>query len=207
MNKMTGIILMLSGTILFLVGIYFYNTPINPKNSPSVVPEIVIKDSVQPKSETESIDQNKKKGNDFEDFITQKFNKKYFKLKEWAGDKYVNGIYAETTLNPDLLYEFSLKGETSMFAVECKWRKNLYKNSIEFATQDQLERYRKYEEKRSLTVFLAIGLGGLATDPDHLYIVPLSQIKSNSLSKEFLGKFEKDKTANFFFDPQSKELR
>ena len=40
-------------------------------------------------SETELIDYKKKKGDDFEKFIVQKFNKKYFKIKEWAGDKYV----------------------------------------------------------------------------------------------------------------------
>jgi len=198
---------MLCGTILFLVGIYFYNSQRIQKNKPAFASEEITKESELSKSDPESNDQNKKNGNDFEEFITQKFTKKYFKLKEWAGDKYVNGIYAETTLNPDLLYEFSLKGETSMFAVECKWRKKLYKNSIEFASRDQLERYRKYEGKRNLPVFVAIGLGGQATGPDHLYIVPLGQIKSNILEKDFLDKFEKDNKENFFFDPQTKVLR
>ena len=58
-------------------------------------------------SETEIIDYRKKKGDDFEKFIVQKFNKKFFRIKEWAGDKYVKGIYAETTPQPDLLLEFS----------------------------------------------------------------------------------------------------
>jgi uncharacterized membrane protein YebE (DUF533 family) len=55
--------------------------------------------------ETEVIDQVKKKGNDFEKYVVEKFSKKYFKLKEWAGDKYVNGTYAETTLHPDLVLQ------------------------------------------------------------------------------------------------------
>ena len=59
--------------------------------------------------------------------MVAKFSKKYFKLKEWAGDKYVNGTYAETNFHPDLVFKFTLKGESKTFAVECKWRKELYK--------------------------------------------------------------------------------
>jgi len=36
------------------------------------------------KAETEIIDQNKKNGNDFEKFVVQKFDKKYFSIKNWA---------------------------------------------------------------------------------------------------------------------------
>ena len=238
---MTGIILMLSGSILFLVGLYFYNSPIKPENQPASRPETIAAESVLTKSESvierknadaklltyekrltdfeqkqkiriiksvsNSTDQNEKNGYDFEKFIVQKFNPNYFKIKEWAGDKYVNGIYAETTLNPDILFKFSLKGEAFFFSVECKWRKDFYQNSIEFATRDQLERYRRYEEKENLPVFIAIGIGGQAVAPNHLYIVPLGQIGSNILNKDFLEEFEKDTEEKFFYDPQTEELR
>ena len=63
--------------------------------------------------ETKKLDKNKEKGNDFEAFIVRKFSKKYFELLDWAGDKYVDGIYAATTTQPDLkksLYiSYSLK--------------------------------------------------------------------------------------------------
>jgi len=78
-------------------------------------------------SETEIIDLNKKNGADFEKFIVQKFDKKYYTIKEWAGDKYINGTYAESTTQPDILLEFNLNHKSSQLSVECKWRKNLYK--------------------------------------------------------------------------------
>jgi len=49
---------------------------------------------------------NSKYGCDFKKFIVQKFDKKYFKIKQWAGDKYVDGVYADTNLDPDILVEF-----------------------------------------------------------------------------------------------------
>ena len=74
-------------------------------------------------SETELIDYDKKNGDDFEKFIVKKFNSKYYNVKEWAGDKYVDGIYADTTQQPDLRMEFQFRKRSYEFSIECKWRK------------------------------------------------------------------------------------
>lgn len=150
-------------------------------------------------AETEKLERDKKNGDDFEKFIVQKFDKKYFKIKEWAGDKYVNGLYAETTQNPDILFEFKLKDEIRLFSVECKWRKKLFKNGVEFASDSQLARYRKFESERSIPVFVAIGISGEASHPDHLYMIPLKNIMSTFLTIEELKSFEKKDDRNFFY--------
>jgi hypothetical protein len=111
-------------------------------------------------SETAIIDYNKKNGDDFEKFIVQKFDKKFYTIKEWAGDKYINGTYAKTTPQPDILVEFKLRQESRQLSVECKWRKNLYKNGVEFAKQEQFERYKNFESEMKIPVFIAIGIGG-----------------------------------------------
>jgi hypothetical protein len=158
-------------------------------------------------SETQLIDVKKQKGDDFEKYIVQKFNKKFFRIKEWAGDKYVKGVYAETTPQPDLLIEFNLKNETALFSVECKWRQNLYKNGVEFASQDQFTRYQNFEKDRQIPVFLAIGLGGKASSPEKLFIIPLNQINSNFIYLKALEKYEKNPESNFFFDPETNTLK
>lgn len=158
-------------------------------------------------SETELIDYNKKKGDDFEKFIVQKFNKKFFHIKEWAGDKYVKGIYAETTPQPDLLVEFNLNQNTYPFAVECKWRQNLYKGGIEFANKDQFSRYKNYEKTKNLPVFIAIGIGGKADSPENVYIVPLRLIEKNFIILKDLNKYKKDTDNYFYYDIKTKVLK
>ena len=158
-------------------------------------------------SETELIDYKKKKGDDFEKFIVQKFDKKYFRIKEWAGDKYVNGIYADTTPQPDILLEFNLKQKTTKFSVECKWRQKLYKNGIEFAKKKQFERYKDFEKKQNHPVFIAIGIGGKAILPAQLYVVPLQEIDNNFIHIKELKKYEKKVNSDFFFDIETKELK
>jgi len=158
-------------------------------------------------SETELIDYKKKNGDDFEKFVVQKFDKKYFTIKEWAGDKYVNGTYAETTPQPDLLLEFSLKQKTSEFSVECKWRQNLYRNGVEFAKKVQFERYKNFQENKKVPVFIAIGIGGKGISPEKLYIVPLKEIDNNFIHIKKLKEYEKKVNSNFFFDFEKKELK
>ena len=158
-------------------------------------------------SETEIIDYNKKNGDDFEKFVAQKFDKKYFRIKEWAGDKYINGVYADTTPQPDLLLEFSFKQKTTVFSVECKWRRKFYKNGIEFANMAQFERYKNFERKQKIPVFIAIGIGGKAISPENLYVVPLKDIDNNFILKKELNKYEKKVNSGFFFNADKKELR
>ncbi len=158
-------------------------------------------------SETALIDYNKKHGDDFEKFVVKKFNKDFFTIKEWAGDKYVDGSYAETTPQPDLLMEFRIQENSSRFAVECKWRKNLYKNGIIFASREQLNRYKNYGEKNEIPVFLAIGMGGKGISPEKLYVIPLKDIDKNYIHKSKLSRYEKDIENNFFYDYKTKKLK
>lgn len=159
------------------------------------------------KPETAVIDYNAQKGLDFEKYVVQKFSKKYFKIKEWAGDKYVNGIYAENTLHPDIVLEFKLEEEMKVFAVECKWRNSEYKNAIEFSKSDQLARYKNFQKTRGIPVFIAIGLGGTASDPARLFIVPLKEIEGPKITLSELEKHEKQNLSkNFFFNAKTEEL-
>ncbi len=158
-------------------------------------------------SETVIIDYNKKNGDDFEKYIVQKFDKKYYSIKEWAGDKYINGTYAKTTPQPDILLEFKFRQKSGQLSIECKWRKNLYKNGVEFAKQEQFERYRNFQDNMNIPVFIAIGIGGKGHSPEQLFIVPLSKIDSNFIHINKLKYYEKRVNTNFFFDIETNELK
>jgi hypothetical protein len=158
-------------------------------------------------SETAIIDYLKKNGDDFEKFIVQKFSKRFFTIKEWAGDKYVNGIYAVTTQQPDLLIEFQMGNQRSSFSVECKWRKRFYNSEIEFATQEQFDRYKNFQESMQIPVYVAIGIGGKGGAPEHLYLVPLNSLDGTIIHFNKIRKYKKPLDKDFFFDPEKKELR
>jgi hypothetical protein len=210
---MTGIVLMITGSILLVIGLIVFNLSAKDKKQATNGSESdkivgVEKNSIhEPKEmKIKTFDSPEKKGYDFEKYIVQKFDKKYFKIKEWAGDKYINGIYAETTVYPDVLFEFKLNDVTKHFAVECKWRNHINKNGIEFASTAQLDRYRKYEITKEIPVFVAIGIGGTASNPEHLYIIPLKKVKSTVLQISELNYYKKAKNKKFFYDLATETL-
>ena len=157
-------------------------------------------------SETQLVNLEEKNGLEFEQFIVQKFSKKVFTLKEWAGDKYVNGVYAETTQHPDLLLEFTAYNQSKEIAVECKWRHKSVNDGIPFSTKEQLDRYRKYAKEKNIPVFMTIGLGGKGGTPKKLYIVPLEDISKPFMFLNQLRKYEKNIDANFYYDYKKEEL-
>lgn len=205
MNKMTGIILMVVGALTLVLGIVVYS--INGKDSIAQT-EVVVNSKLKEDIAEDDTDLNYKNGYEFEKFVVKKFNPKYFKVKEWAGDKYVKGVYAETNQHPDLLMEFLEYNENNKeFAVECKWRQKLYKNGLDFSTTNQLNRYRDYSKKKNIPVFMALGLGGKGGSPEELYVVPLKDITKPYMHVSELEKYKKDMKTNFFFDFKKGELR
>ena len=117
------------------------------------------------------------KGHDFEDYIITLFNERKFKLIEWRSDKTAsNGVYPESCMFPDLEFVFIGKRRYK-FAIECKWRERFKEGKIKWAYSKQIENYLNYQSERNIPVFIAIGIGGQANNPEKLFVTPLNQMK------------------------------
>lgn len=158
-------------------------------------------------NETELIGINQKAGLDFEKFVIQKFDRKYFKIRNWASDKFVDGRYADTTTQPDIQLSLNLRGQSYPLAVECKWRNQSKGEFVRFANDGQLERYRKFGDQENHPVFIVLGIGGKPSNPDELYVLPVSELNKPLIHKAALGKYRKKIDADFYFDQDLQELR
>lgn len=171
---------------------------LDPQEALSRIDEILTSDDNE--AETEIVDQQKKKGDDFEKFIIKKFNKKFFTIKQWAGDKYVEGFYSEKTIQPDIIVEFNLGEYSKKVAIECKYRSSIFKGGVQFSYDDQLKRYKKFEQKEHTDVYIALGIGGKASNPESLYLIPLKSQDKPFITKHDLVKYKKETWANFYLD-------
>jgi hypothetical protein len=175
-------------------------------NNNDLIKEIEKRISESPNdAETEIINQSKKKGDDFEKFIAKKFNKKYYTIVQWAGDKYVDGVYSEKTLQPDIVVEFKLREESITIAVECKYRSKAGEK-LKLSYKDQLERYRAYQKDSKVKVYMTVGVGGKASSPENLYLIPLDSLVTPEISVSALLAYKKEPGANFYYDVKSGEL-
>ena len=160
-------------------------------------------ESVQ--SETEVIDWKRKNGLDFEKYIVGLLPDNYKNLR-WTGDKYVDGRYDESNKQPDVIFDIELNNVYSV-AIECKFRMSYYKGCLLVATKEQLDRYRVFQEKCDIPVFLAIGVGGSGAHPKELFIVPLNAMKFPIVTKRYLKRFSKKLGQKLFYNVKSKSLR
>lgn len=111
------------------------------------------------------------KGREFEDHVLELLgvadNDKLI-LKEWRGDKSLPGVYPEGNSNPDLVLEY----DGRPFAIECKWRSHMPKDiSKELMPPSRAALFEKFAKEHHIPVFILLGIGGLPSDPDELYIM------------------------------------
>lgn len=167
----------------------------------------------QPENENikqNNFDDNKAKGDAFERFVVKNFDPRYFTLQEWRSDKYVDGIYPVSNHFPDLevIFDFKSKGIHQQFAIECKWRKGYFKNSIEWARDYQIKNYREYADTIKIPVFVVIGVAGEPENPQELFIVPLQKMENGFISKNELMKYKRNIDDNrFYWDYNKSELK
>ncbi|MBL0330089.1 MAG: hypothetical protein IPP64_11890 [Bacteroidetes bacterium] len=188
--------------ILFfgLVGVVFLfylrsqkKTVVVPVISPVIMPIVIADDILQAKEKLEPLsvlteeEINRKKGFEFEKYIVEKFPKSYFKILVWRGDKGVNGRYAESNAEPDIVFGFTHNGIEKKIAVECKFRSYRFNNALDIGAS-QFKRYKQFEVDQNIDVYVVFGVGGLPDNPIDLYLLKLSDLMSNIVDVETLNK-------------------
>src|SRR5689334_11289815 len=84
------------------------------------------------------------KGQRFEKFIIELFNRHYFYLKKWRkAEAFGNSNLVIDPWNPDIEMELVFTGLNKYrFAVECKWRSIFKDGKIDWAEDHQICAYR-----------------------------------------------------------------
>jgi hypothetical protein len=136
------------------------------------------------------------KGQKFEDFILKKFDKNLFSIvKKTHPFQGADSHYIESNLDPDFIFRYIPSREK--FGVETKFRSDFGSEIVTWSRQDQLERYKQFESEEKIPIYVVIGLGGMADNPNELFLIPLRRIKSPELSLQFLSGYNVNSRSNF----------
>lgn len=115
------------------------------------------------------------KGRQFEDYVVDFFDLPHnekLTLKEWRGDKTLPGVYPEGNSGPDLVFEY----DGQAFAIECKWRSHVPIDiEKELLSADRRTLFKQYGKNHAMPVYMLLGIGGLPSDPDCMYLVLLTE--------------------------------
>ncbi len=122
----------------------------------------------------------------FQGFVEQYFASRMVgtncELKRWPAD--------ELNYYPDLEVVCTLPNEVRRFALECKYRPSLQDGFVEFAYDEQLKRYKNFEDVEKLPLVIVLGIGGKPEDPAELFLIPLDGVYQPYLSEQQLKEFE-----------------
>ena len=184
-----------------------YNKP-NPKlSSKKSFDNTTRKNNSNKQHEENRVDDSVEKGRQFENFVVKRFESEHFyRLKEWRGDKFIDGIYAESNMYPDLEIEFQIKGVKRRFAIECKFRSSCLNDVVKFAEYRQLQNYKRFQKQNRIPVYILLGLGGEASNPKELFLMPVNELETNEIQYDSLKKFKKDLSRPFYFNLQENSL-
>ncbi|MFL5540189.1 MAG: SH3 domain-containing protein [Longimicrobiaceae bacterium] len=136
-------------------------------------------------------DASERNGREFEHWAARRLGTVPFHLIDWRGDKYVDGVFAESTLAPDLLVEYRDGPERTRYAVECKWRRRFWDDVLWWGEWKHLHRYQRYAADQKVPVYLLLGVGGSGEAPDEVYLVPLEAVHYPKLFVRELRKHDR----------------
>jgi len=128
------------------------------------------------------------KGDEFEDFLRRViFPASCYDLVGKTHDYSVNRRdFIESSMAPD--YRFRDRASGQEFYVEAKYRSGFYRRGVDWSQQYQLQRYLEIDV--TTPVLVAIGVGGRASVPDHLFLFPVRDVRYTHLFPTFLRHYE-----------------
>lgn len=158
----------------------------------------------------DGLTENERKGKQFEEWVVSqflKFPKSKYTLREWRADRFIDGIYAESTRYPDLELTLNLNDGTHLFAVECKYRSSI-SDSFEWTSQEKIDIYNKYAQDRHIPTFIIFGIGGTPSSPEEVYVVPLSALRYPIVKAEYLRQQPlHDLSRPFYYNANTNRLK
>lgn len=138
------------------------------------------------------------KGNDFEKYVANLFDDKYFSIVQWSTDiTRKHDRFVESDAGPDLIIRYKPKNEN--FCIECKYRADLFEGKLQWSNPQQLGRYQTFAEEKGYPFFVAIGLGGKPSHPKRMFCIPLEEARYPGLFPSLFERFERDPEKSFFW--------
>lgn len=200
---------MVIGAVVFAAGavMTFTGRREEPADPPSNPPTVRNTDTL--KSRSDGMEDSKRKGNEFEDFVADILKANSLTIKEWnKGTVTDNGAFGENALDPDMLVIDRQTKINLEYWLECKFRSSIPSGGFELKDY-QMNRYADRQRDSKRKVLVALGLGGSPDNPERFFIIPLdSLLRFKHIPEKYIVKYQvedpkqnlKRHIRDYFFD-------
>lgn len=185
MSRFRMVLLFLVAGLLCLgiAGFLYFSQP--PAEVVAVASDVLSATAIPEKGLSQK-EQNLEKGRLFEEYMLGRvMGLSGTTLVGRNADYSKNGVHAEENSQPDLRF----RKEGKPFAVECKWRRDFFKDRLDWAGDFQIRNYNDFQRDQKMPVFIARGVGGTPEAPRELYLVSLARLKYGTATRAYLQPF------------------
>jgi hypothetical protein len=109
-------------------------------------------------------------------------------------------------MSPDLEVEFREGGKKVIFAIECKYRSKTNNGFIELGQEYQIRNYKNFAFEKKIAVFITLGIGGKANNPEELYLIPLEKINNNHIHLDAIKYYKRFPGLMLYYDLKLERL-
>lgn len=140
------------------------------------------------------------KGSDFEKHVLSLFDQKQWSIENVTGDISEEiGRRVKSDSDPDITVKHLASGKK--FSIECKYRSRFEvgkkEYGIRWAEPYQISNYGIFQKEKGHQVYVVIGVGGIASKPNRLFLVPLYALRYPFAGESYLKLFERNVDSKF----------
>lgn len=147
----------------------------------------------------------------FEEYIAGLFDPARFKVKKFCTENISKAPANSPKPHPELEFDFSNSGHNHQFAIHCTWNHSFFniqnETGIFWARKSQIRNYNNYQKNKATPVWVAIGIGGIPSNPEQLYMARLSELKEKFIPVSELEVYKiRKESPRFSFNPNTKRV-
>ena len=141
----------------------------------------------------------------FETFVLTLFDPLYFRYRRPRKAAVIAGSdSAHNRVEPDLEFKFRHKDYEARFSIHCKYHEQISADKIQLLSREELTKLKYFESDQN-DVYYILGVGGKPDDPRELFIIPVSQIDREYVTREELEVYRK--SGMFFYNSSTGKLQ
>lgn len=132
---------------------------------------------------------------EFEKYVADHLDPTSYKLIEWRNEK--SKKYTLSSYSPDLVFE-RRNAKDVRFGIECKYC-NRFNGKV------RIGKHEHDYTSNAKPLFVALGFGGVPSNPEAVFIVPIDKVNDNEIQVKDISRF-KISGSTLNFDPENKTL-
>ena len=123
----------------------------------------------------------------------------------YNGEPWTNNLYDACA--PHLVVTHTTDEGSQKFGLMGIFRQRFTKHGLSMMARSQFIKVKLFEQETDIPVFMLMGIGGTASDPEQLFVVPFADIENHFIPKPIAYRYEMNPNYMLHYIPELRKLK